>query len=423
MTFDVHAARPVPAGGLRRHAAGDPRRPRLLPRRAAQPADLPAHGRGARRVRVRHRSSRTPSVAHALGFAALAIILAEGGLTTTWREVRPVDAARGSRWRPSGVAVVGRRGGRRRPLPARAAVGARGAARRGHLADRRGRGVLGAARGAAAASAGRRARGRVRAQRRPDRRAGDPDLDRRRASTTGSSAPPGSSSASWRSAWSPGSAFGFGGAWLMRRAALPSSGLYPIAVLCLAFARVRRRRGRPRLRLRRGLRRRAGARQQRAAAPRGHPVVRRGGRLARPDRAVRDARAAALAGPDRPRRPSGSAVVAGLILTFVARPLSVVVELPSSRPMPLARAGLPLLGRAARRGPDRAHHHPAGGGGRRRRAALRHRLRDGRDLHPAHRTDAAVGRPAAPGRPPLRAARPRRRGGARSSGSRPTCCR
>jgi cell volume regulation protein A len=28
-------------------------------------------------------------LAHALGFAALAVILAEGGLTTSWREVRP----------------------------------------------------------------------------------------------------------------------------------------------------------------------------------------------------------------------------------------------------------------------------------------------------------------------------------------------
>lgn len=32
-----------------------------------------------------------------------------------------------------------------------------------------------------------------------------------------------------------GLAAGFGGAWVMRRAALPASGLYPIAVLCLAF--------------------------------------------------------------------------------------------------------------------------------------------------------------------------------------------
>src|SRR3954462_7428635 len=28
-------------------------------------------------------------LAHALGFAALAVILAEGGLTTSWREMRP----------------------------------------------------------------------------------------------------------------------------------------------------------------------------------------------------------------------------------------------------------------------------------------------------------------------------------------------
>jgi uncharacterized membrane protein YfcA len=32
-----------------------------------------------------------------------------------------------------------------------------------------------------------------------------------------------------------GAAIGFAGAWVMRRAALPSSGLYPLAVLCLAF--------------------------------------------------------------------------------------------------------------------------------------------------------------------------------------------
>jgi len=31
-----------------------------------------------------------PSVAHALGFAALVLILAEGGLTTSWQEIRPV---------------------------------------------------------------------------------------------------------------------------------------------------------------------------------------------------------------------------------------------------------------------------------------------------------------------------------------------
>ena len=45
----------------------------------------------------------------------------------------------------------------------------------------------------------------------------------------------------------------------------------------------------------------------------------------------------------------GLAVAAGLILTLVARPLSVLVSSVVS-PMPLERAGVPLLGRAARRG-------------------------------------------------------------------------
>ena len=59
----------------------------------------------------------------------------------------------------------------------------------------------------------------------------------------------------------------------------------------------------------------------------------------------------------------------------------------------------------------------------RRRGALRHRLRDGGDLHPGHRSDAALGRRPARGHRARRApatstSRPRR-----SSGSRPTCCR
>ena len=176
-----------------------------------------------------------------------------------------------------------------------------------------------------------------------------------------------------------GLAVGFGGAWVMRRAALPSSGLYPLAVHLPDPPRVRRRRGRARVRLRGRLRRRAGARQLRAAAPRRDPVVRRGDRLAGPDRAVRDARSAALAGPDhaRDRRP-GDRRRPGADLR--GAPAVGARVRPGAADAP-ARAGVPLLGRAARRGADRAHHDPAGRGGRRRRAALRHRLRDGRDLH------------------------------------------
>ena len=49
----------------------------------------------------------------------------------------------------------------------------------------------------------------------------------------------------------------------------------------------------------------------------------------------------------------GMAVVAGLVLTFVARPISVLVSA-VVQPMPLARAGVPVLGGPARRGADRA---------------------------------------------------------------------
>ena len=61
-------------------------------------------------------------------------------------------------------------------------------------------------------------------------------------------------------------------------------------------ARLRRYVGAARLRLRGGVRRRAGPRQRRPAAPRRDPVVLRGCRLAGPDRAVRDARAAGVTG-------------------------------------------------------------------------------------------------------------------------------
>ena len=49
----------------------------------------------------------------------------------------------------------------------------------------------------------------------------------------------------------------------------------------------------------------------------------------------------------------GLALVAGLVLTFVARPLSVLVST-VVQPHALAGAVLPLVGGAARRGPDRA---------------------------------------------------------------------
>ena len=129
--------------------------------------------------------------------------------------------------------------------------------------------------------------------------------------------------------------------------------------------RLRRHRRAARLRLRRGVRRRAGAGQRRPAAPGRDAVVLRGSRVAGPDRAVRDARTAGVTGPDRPghrragdRRRAGAHVrgAAGLGAGQLAGAADA-----------LARARVPVLGRAARSGADRARDDPAGrgGGGRR----------------------------------------------------------
>ena len=95
-----------------------------------------------------------------------------------------------------------------------------------------------------------------------------------------------------------GLAAGFGGAWLMRRAALPASGLYPIAVLTLAFlaygaAAFVHASGFAAVYV-------AALVLGNSELPHrgGDPVVRGGRGLAGPDRAVRDARAAALPGSD-----------------------------------------------------------------------------------------------------------------------------
>ena len=84
MTLDVHTARPGPPGRGGRAAGGDPRR--AASRRASgSPACciyllmgvlLGESGLGI--------EFDDAELAHALGFAALVLILAEGGLTTNW---------------------------------------------------------------------------------------------------------------------------------------------------------------------------------------------------------------------------------------------------------------------------------------------------------------------------------------------------
>ena len=240
-------------------------------------------------------------LAHALGFAALAADPGRRRSVDQLARGAAVDAARPLPGHPRGRRVGDDRRARC-ALPAGAVVGAVRAARRGDLADRRRRGLLGAARPSAVAAAGR-----VRS--RPSRGS----TTRRRSCwsrsiSTGAVADHGMPSR-WASSPSSslaglliGLAIGFGGAWLMRRAALPSSGLYPLAVLCLALLAYGAS---------------AGLHASGFAAiyvaalvlgnsdlPHRHrdPLVRGGRGLAGPDRAVRDARAAAHAQPDHAER-------------------------------------------------------------------------------------------------------------------------
>ena len=83
----------------------------------------------------------------------------------------------------------------------------------------------------------------------------------------------------------------------LRRVALPAAGLYPLAAVGLHRAGVRRRGGRARVGLPGRVRGRGGARQRPDPAPAGGARLRRRAGLAGPDRAVRAARAARLAGP------------------------------------------------------------------------------------------------------------------------------
>ncbi|WP_426242980.1 potassium/proton antiporter [Nocardioides sp. LHG3406-4] len=172
-------------------------------------------------------------LAHALGFGALALILAEGGLTTSWRDVRP-SMRLGVSLATLGVAVS----------VATVAVGA-------HyllglpweLAI-----LLGAVTSPTDAAAvfsvlrvvplPRRLTGALEAESGLN---DAPTVVLVGLISTGALAEKGIATIGGIIVFElvvgalSGLLFGFGGAWVMRRIALPSSGLYPLAVICLAM--------------------------------------------------------------------------------------------------------------------------------------------------------------------------------------------
>ena len=287
-------------------------------------------------------------LAHALGFAALVLILAEGGLTTRWAEIRPAMRLGVSL---ATVGVGGQRAvmARRRALPARPRLAARGAAGGGHLADGRRRGVLGAAPGAAAAPADRGPGGGVGPQRRADRPAGHAGQHRCRARPRRARLRRASSSTSWPAAWLVGLADRVrrrlgdapGGAAVL--------GPLPAGRAVAGGAGVRRHRVR--------CTRRASPRSTSAALVLGNSEL--------PHRAATRSFAEGVAWLAQiglfvmlgllvsPGRISlghrAMPALAGLLLTFVARPLSVLACSWCHR-LSLRRAAVPVLGGAARRG-------------------------------------------------------------------------
>ena len=262
-------------------------------------------------------------LAHALGFAALAVILAEGGLTTSWSEVRP-SMRLGISLATLGVAVS----------VSVVAVGSHYVLGLSwELAI-----LLGAVTSPTDAAAvfsvlrvvplSKRLVGTLEAE------SGLNDaptvvlvtlVSTGALQESGALAILGTVAFELTVGVASGLVFGFGGGWLLRRTALPASGLYPIAVLCLAFV---------------GYGVAAALHGSGFAAVYVAALILGNSEL--PHRGATRSFAEGIAwlaqiglfvmlglllSPGRITLSTvGLAVVAGLILTFVARPLSVVVS-------------------------------------------------------------------------------------------------
>ena len=173
-------------------------------------------------------------LAQALGFAALVVILAEGGLTTRWSDIRS-STVLAALLATVGVGIsVGLMTPLRALRPRIAAVDC-GAAGRGDLPDRRCGGLLGAAQLFPSRT---RLRGALEAESGPERCADGAARDagelvgRRRADgVRHCRAVIGLIVLELVGGMAIGGGLGWLGAQILRRVALPSSGLYPLAIL------------------------------------------------------------------------------------------------------------------------------------------------------------------------------------------------
>ncbi|GAW50343.1 MULTISPECIES: potassium/proton antiporter [unclassified Nocardioides] len=283
-------------------------------------------------------------LAHALGFGALVVILAEGGLTTSWREIRPsmrLGVALATIGVSVSVGVVALGAHYVLGLPWQLAV------------------LLGAVTSATDAAA---VFSVLRLVPLPKRLTGALEAESGLNDapvvvlvvlvSSGAAADDGILAMLALIVFElvvgvgVGFAVGFGGAWVMRRAALPSSGLYPIAVLCLTVLAYG-----------------AGAAVHASGFAAVYVAALILGNMELPHRAATRSFSEGIAWIAQiglfvmlglllsPSRLTweilGLAVVAGLILTFVARPLSVLV---SSLVQPMPWRDLTFISWAGLRG-------------------------------------------------------------------------
>ena len=122
-----------------------------------------------------------------------------------------------------------------------------------------------------------------------------------------------------------GGAIGFGGAWLLRREALPAAGLYPLATIALIGGAYAVGVVRARVRLPGDLRGRASILGNSRLPHRASTLsFAEGSRLDRADRPVRHARACTSTRPSCPRRCCRASIIGLIVLLVAARPASVV---------------------------------------------------------------------------------------------------
>ena len=270
-------------------------------------------------------------LAHALGFGALVIILAEGGLTTSWRDIRPamrLGVALATIGVAISVTVVALAAHYLLGLPWQIAV------------------LLGAATSATDAAA---VFSVLRVVPLPKRLTGSleaesglndaPTIVLIVLVSSGDAAADGPLLIAGEIVFElvlgtlVGLGIGFAGGWLMRRAALPSSGLYPIAVLCLSLLAYG-----------------GGAYLHASGFAAVYVAALVLGNSELPHRAATRSFAEGLAwlaqiglfvmlglllSPGRiTLEVVGLALVAGLVLTFVARPISVFVSARLVQPLP-----------------------------------------------------------------------------------------